>query len=129
MSGVPIKYVRKYVEPSAVTLAGVLMMLNNDVSWFVPTIATAAPRPTVNTSASPARRAASSPRRSPYPLAATAVSPTLVISANETMTQIQKSDVDTAASPSDPIFVPTQNASTDEKSVINSDDATAGSAT
>ena len=57
------------------------------------------------------------------------MSPTLIISANEMIIQIQKSDVDTAASPTAPIFVPTQNASTDENSVISSDDATAGSAT
>src|SRR5689334_9364664 len=52
-----------------------------------------------------------------------------IISASETIIQIQKSDVDTAASPDGPILVPTQKASTDENSVINSDDATAGSAT
>lgn len=43
--------------------------------------------------------------------------------------QIQNSDVETAASPAEPRRVPTQKASTDEKSVISSDDATAGSAT
>ena len=37
--------------------------------------------------------------------------------------------MDTAASPSEPIRVPTQNASTDANNVISSDDATAGSAT
>ena len=56
-------------------------------------------------------------------------SPTPTISASEMIIQIQKSDVDTAASPAEPMRVPTQNASTDENSVINSDDATAGSAT
>ena len=43
--------------------------------------------------------------------------------------QIQKSEVETAASPAGPILVPTQNASTDENSVIKSDEATAGLAT
>ena len=74
-------------------------------------------------------RDASRSRRSPNRRAATAVSPTPTISASEMIIQIQKSDVDTAARPAAPIFVPTQNASTDEKSVISSDDATAGSAT
>ena len=40
--------------------------------------------------------------------------------------QIQNSDVETAARPSAPSRVPTQNASTDANSVISSDDATAG---
>ena len=69
------------------------------------------------------------PRRSPWRRAATAVSPTPTISASEMIIQIQKSDVDTAASAAAPMRVPTQNASTDENSVISSDDATAGSAT
>ena len=41
----------------------------------------------------------------------------------------QRSDVDTAAKPSAPSRVPTQNASTEANSVISSDDATAGMAT
>jgi hypothetical protein len=57
------------------------------------------------------------------------VRPTPTISAREMIIQIQNSEVDTAASPAAPMRVPTQNASTDEKSVIRSDDATAGAAT
>jgi hypothetical protein len=92
-------------------------------------IATATPIASVNSSASPASPAATIGRPSPYRRAATAVKPTPIISASATIIQIQKSDVDTAARPSEPSRVPTQNASTDAKSVMRSDDATAGSAT
>src|SRR5512133_1421543 len=105
------------------------MSANNLGSSCVITTLITTPRRTLNTSASPAVRDASAPRISPNRLAATAVRPTPTISANEMIIQIQNSEVETAASPAAPILVPTQYASTDEKSVISSDDATAGIAT
>src|SRR5690349_11376744 len=105
------------------------MMRNNAVRLRPPANPTSAPSTMLNTTASPAKRAASRGRCSPYRRAATAVSPIPVISASETIIQIQNSDVETAASPAAPILVPTQNASTDANNVISSDDATAGSAT
>jgi hypothetical protein len=47
----------------------------------------------------------------------------------ETTTQIQKTAVETAASPAAPIRVPTQYASADANSVMRRFEATAGSAT
>ena len=48
------------------------------------------------------------------------------ISAIETTSQIQNSDVATAASAAAPSRVPTQNASADENTIIRRFDATAG---
>ena len=113
--------------PSAVTSAGVPISANSAASSRMPTHRDDGAEHELKTSESPARcaplRAA---RRSPCRRAATAVSPTPIISASEMIIQIQNSDVETAARPAAPIFVPTQNASTEENSVISSDDATAG---
>ncbi len=110
------------------TSGGVCMTSKSTWSNDVPAIATTTPSSSVKTSASPAVRDASEARPSPCRRAATAVSPTLTISAREMIIQIQKSDVETAASPPAPIFVPTQKASTDENNVISNDDATDGRA-
>ena len=56
------------------------------------------PSSSENTSALPAARAAPAPSRSPCRRAATAVSPTLTISPTAMTSQIQNTDVDTAAS-------------------------------
>jgi hypothetical protein len=57
------------------------------------------------------------------------VTPSATPSAIDTTSQTQKIAVDTAASPSGPMRVPTQYASIDAKSVIRRFDATAGMAT
>src|SRR5690242_3916065 len=105
------------------------MIRKRPVSASSPTRAIPTPMSSVKSNASPATPAAAVGRPSPCRRAATAVRPTPIISASATIIQIQKSDVETAANPSEPMRVPTQNASTDAKSVMSSDDATAGSAT
>src|SRR3954471_17261500 len=119
MSGVPMRYVRKYRVASSETSPGNSITPSNDGSATDPMIAIATPSTKANTVPSPESRAASSARPSPNRRAATDVNPTPTISASEMMAQIQKSDVDTAARPAEPMRVPTQKASTEEKSVIN----------
>src|SRR5947208_2547017 len=115
--------------PSAVTSDGVCIVANSARSTTRPTAVTRMPSVSVNNSASPQTPAATAGRPSPWRRAATAVKPTPIISASATIIQIQNNEVDTAASPSEPRRVPTQNASTDANSVISSEDATAGNAT
>ena len=71
-------------------------------------MATIDPSASERRSASPLVRAASRGLPSPCRRAATAVNPTLTISAIETISQIQKIAAVTAASPADPMRVPTQ---------------------
>ena len=113
--------------PSDVTSAGVSISAKSCGRNSRPLTAVTTPSASANTSASPTARAASSSRRSPCRRAATAVSPTLTISLSETITQIQKIEVLTAASPAPPMKCPTSDASSEMNIVSNSALATAGS--
>src|SRR5688572_11871545 len=115
--------------PSLVTSGGVFMIAKHASSAVSPMTATSAPTRSAKTNASPAVLAASWRWPAPYRRAATAVRPMLTISATETTSQIQNTEVDTAASPSAPTRVPTQYVSIDVNTVMSTVDAIAGSAT
>ena len=129
ISGAPARYVPRYRRPSAVTSSGVSISAKRRGSKSRPVAAVSSPSANVNASASPTARAASSSRRSPCRRAASAVSPTLTISAIDTISQIQKIDVLTAASPAPPTKWPTHAASSDTNAVSSSALATAGTPT
>src|SRR3982751_6095535 len=128
MSGAPSRYVPKYRAPSRATSGGACIVANILGSSGSPTAEATVPSTSDNTSASPATRAAASGRPSPCRRDATAVTPTFTISATDTISQIQNTAIDAAASPLAPTRVPIQYVSTEKNSVISSDDATAGSA-